>query len=204
MKKDNATKELKISNAIGNLKNGDYSTFNIIYEENYDAIYAFLRQKLYDNHSMVEDLTSETFIKFLICLDRYTHINRFRLRSFLYSIAFRIFVDYYRKNKFITFTEIDEDTLNLFHTDSSQIINSIDKKICKKALFLALNRLDKKYKRVLELFYFQEMSYKEIQTELNIPETTIKIHLNRARKLLRSQIGKNKIFSDRPVRKLSA
>jgi len=203
MKEENARKELKISQAVCSLKAGDYSNFNIIYEENYDAIYAFLNQKLFKNHPVAEDLTSETFIKFLLSVDRYTHVNRFKLRSFLYSIAFRIFVDHYRKVKNISFIEIDEDTLNLLQTDGTTITHSIDKKIYRSLIFNALQRIDPKYRKVIELFYLNEMSYKEIQSELNIPETTIKIHLNRARHLLRCQLRKTKIFSDRLQPKLS-
>lgn len=197
MKKNATTKELIISQAVSDLKDGDYSNFNIIYEETNAAVYSFLRQKLLNDPSMAEDLTSETYIKFLLSLDRYTHINRFRLRSFLYSIAFRIFVDYYRKFKNIRFTEIDEETLNLFKTDASTITQPIDRKIGKQALSKALSRLDPKYQRVLELFYMKEMSYKEIQQELNMPETTIKVQLCRARNLLRVQMKKSKVFKDR-------
>lgn len=197
MKKNAARKELLISEAVAGLKDGDYSNFNIIYEETYDAVFSFLRRKLMNAPAMAEDLTSETFIKFLLSLDRYTHINRSLLRSFLYSIAFRIFVDYYRKTKNIKFTEIDSDVFNVFKTDASTITQPIDTKIGKQAIFNALNRLAPKYKRVIELFYLKEMSYKEIQQELNMPEATVKVHLNRARHLMRKQMKKNKVFRER-------
>ncbi len=203
MNKTDTNKELVVAKAIWSLKSGDYSGFNVIYEENFDAIYAFHRRKVFKEPAIAEDLTSETFIKFLLSLDRYTHSNSYRLKSFLYSIAFRVFVDYYRKNNKVIFTEIDDTTVDLLQTDSSAITKAIDDKTQKQAIFSALNRIDPKYKRVIELFYLQELSYKEIQNELNLPSSTIKVHLNRARQLLRSQMKRSKIFGERLELKLT-
>lgn len=45
-------------------------------------------------------------------------------------------------------------------------------------------RLPEKYRQVLLLFYFEEKSYEEVASMLNLPMGTVKTHLHRARKEL--------------------
>ncbi|HJR79514.1 MAG TPA: sigma-70 family RNA polymerase sigma factor [Anaerolineales bacterium] len=52
----------------------------------------------------------------------------------------------------------------------------------------ALASLPAHYRVVIELRHYQEMSYQEIATELNIPLSDVKSHLFRARKLLAEKL----------------
>ena len=47
-----------------------------------------------------------------------------------------------------------------------------------------MDNLKPKYKEMIELFYFQELSHEEISKKLNLPIGTIKAQLFRARDLL--------------------
>lgn len=52
-------------------------------------------------------------------------------------------------------------------------------------LHIALKKLPEKYKTVIHLFYFEDMSVSEIGSALSIKESTIKSRLDRARDMLR-------------------
>lgn len=47
-----------------------------------------------------------------------------------------------------------------------------------------VSRLKERYRRLIELRYFEEFSYEEIAEELNLPIGTVKAQLFRARELL--------------------
>jgi len=47
-----------------------------------------------------------------------------------------------------------------------------------------VDQLKPKYKQLVELRYFEEMSYEEIADELNLPLGTVKAQLFRARELM--------------------
>jgi RNA polymerase sigma-70 factor (ECF subfamily) len=47
-----------------------------------------------------------------------------------------------------------------------------------------LNKLPRKYIRVLELLYFEELSYEQIARKLELPLGTVKIQIYRAKSLL--------------------
>ncbi len=56
------------------------------------------------------------------------------------------------------------------------------------AIHRAILRLPPRYRAVIELRHFQELSYAEIATTLGIPESDVKSHLFRARQLLREYL----------------
>ncbi len=57
-------------------------------------------------------------------------------------------------------------------------------------LLKLIKKLKPHYQEVIQLRYFQEMSYKEISEEINEPMTNVKVKLLRARKLLAEIIQK--------------
>jgi len=61
-----------------------------------------------------------------------------------------------------------------------------------RMMHLAVNQLRPKYKTLIELRYFQELSYEEISKELNISMNNVKIQLFRAKYMLSSIMEKVK------------
>jgi RNA polymerase sigma-70 factor, ECF subfamily len=53
-----------------------------------------------------------------------------------------------------------------------------------------ITELPKKYAAILTLFYLEDMTHEEICDVLQIPLGTVKVHLHRARVLLREQLSK--------------
>ena len=194
--KNRGSNEDAIQLAVDNVRTGDYNNFNIIYNTYYNSIYSFLVKKT-GRHSVAEDLTSETFIKFLGSINRYQHISKIRLGSYLFSIAYRNFVDFFRESRRAELVDIDTMFSEKFLVDPVALENQVDSKIRKTLLLNAVNLLGSDYKKIIEMFYFQQMSYHEIQDQLKIPEGTIKVRLSRARKLLNHNLSKQQAFSDR-------
>ncbi|TAE48968.1 MAG: sigma-70 family RNA polymerase sigma factor, partial [Bacteroidetes bacterium] len=58
----------------------------------------------------------------------------------------------------------------------------------KHYLEMAIERLPEKYRTLVELRYFQELSYEEVADELDIPLGTVKAQLFRARELLNEEL----------------
>lgn len=60
-----------------------------------------------------------------------------------------------------------------------------DEVVDKEDLSFALKKLPKKYNAVLHLFYYEDMSTKEIADTLNLSESNVRIQLTRARRKLK-------------------
>lgn len=86
----------------------------------------------------------------------------------------------YIKALFRSHTDIDECTAvspDSFETQSQQ------------DLFNAVMNLPKKYSTVIHLFYYEDLSVKEISGYLNIKESAVKTRLSRAREKLKQELG---------------
>lgn len=66
--------------------------------------------------------------------------------------------------------------------------NLVDELKEKSEVYYAVLELPKKYRTVVHLFYYEDMSINEISSLLNINESTIKSQLHRARKLLKETL----------------
>ncbi len=69
-----------------------------------------------------------------------------------------------------------------------------DTKVEKEHLSFALKKLSKKYSVVLYLFYFEDMSIKEIASALNLKEGNVGVLLSRARQKLKEILEKEELI----------
>ncbi|KAA0564647.1 sigma-70 family RNA polymerase sigma factor [Bacillus sp. CH30_1T] len=56
-------------------------------------------------------------------------------------------------------------------------------------LLEAINRLNEKHKNAIILFYFHDLSIREIAKALNLPESTVKTNLRRGKERLKKLLG---------------
>ncbi len=130
------------------------------------------------------DLTQETFMRAFRSLDRYDEAYAFR--TWLYSIGTNVCRDWARRQKRLPETAAlhdEHDAIDLGeHVDPADIaINTSDQ----EALARAVAALPEAYKALIILFYIEELSQDEMGKILQLPLTTIKNRLYRARLLLR-------------------
>ncbi len=59
-------------------------------------------------------------------------------------------------------------------------------------LQFVLNQIAEEYRTVVVLYYFEELSYKEVSTVLDIPIGTVMSRLSRAKQFLRSQLTRRR------------
>jgi RNA polymerase sigma-70 factor (ECF subfamily) len=153
-----------------------------------DAIY-FMLLKMVNNQSDAEDLTIEAFGKAFKNINQYT--PNFAFSTWLFKIATNNCIDFIRKKRGNTVSldqSVDEEE-NLAPSASIQsdsmdpeenMINQQKVKLMREVV----SKLKPRYRRLVELRYFNEFSYDEISKELDLPIGTVKAQLFRARELL--------------------
>lgn len=132
------------------------------------------------NWQTAEDLTQDSFLRFFRSL--HTFRGEASIKTFLYRIAINVCHDYLTswKHKKITITNTFQ---KLLHTEPSteQVVISMEDTA---KLVMAIEQLPPKYKDVIIVFHFGEMSLEETGTVLNLPINTVKTRLRRARQML--------------------
>ncbi len=162
-----------------------YATLMLRYK---DSIY-FLLLKMVHNEDDANDLTIEAFGKAFSNLSKYT--PEFAFSTWLYKIALNNSIDFIRKKKVETLSlfELKEgEQGESFRIDVQSSApdpeESYIKKQRNKLLRAVIEKISPKYRVLIELRYYDELSYEEIAEETGLPLGTVKAQLFRAKGLL--------------------
>lgn len=165
---------------------GDQKAYSDLLGKYRDAIY-FMLLKMVNNASDAEDLTIEAFGKAFKNIAQYT--PNYAFSTWLFKIASNNCIDFIRKKKanLISLDEND-DSEDRAPTDIQANTPDPEERLIKdqKVILLrgVVSKLKPRYRKLIELRYFKELSYEEISEELELPIGTVKAQLFRARELL--------------------
>jgi RNA polymerase sigma-70 factor (ECF subfamily) len=104
-----------------------------------------------------------------------------KMRAWMYRSAVRLYIDHYRRDKKyldILQKEFFKNMQNKYETPDYL------------PLYHAVQKLPRKYRMVIDLHYFQDLSVKEIAELLHISISKVKIDLMRGRQRLKKQLEK--------------
>ncbi|TVQ89092.1 MAG: sigma-70 family RNA polymerase sigma factor [Bacteroidetes bacterium] len=152
-----------------------------------DTIY-FMLVKMTGNVDDAEDLTLEAFGKAFKNLSQYTPDYAFS--TWLFKIASNNCIDFMRKKKKNVLANDNYDDVNeSYHVKSmaSEGLDPEENLIKSQKIELmrkVVEKLKPRYKKLIQLRYFDEYSYEEICEELDLPLGTVKAQLFRAREFL--------------------
>jgi len=164
-----------------------YADLMVHYKE---AVY-FMVLKMVSDPIDAEDLTIESFGKAFKKLHLYE--PKFAFSTWLFKIATNNTIDFLRKKRTKTISIdsgfSDKDGENyLFEIPSKGRTPEADMIRHEKfdVLHKVIETLKPRYRNLVKLRYFDELSYDEISKELNIPIGTVKAQLFRAKALLQN------------------
>ena len=174
---------MEIKEAINRAKANDQKAFNYLLDTFWDAVYGFQLKRIH-NENDAEDITIQTFSRAFDKIE--TFDDNYKFKTWLITISKNIHIDLLRKEKRSIAQVISKDT-NYAHqvldeSPSPEDILITEQNLTK--LLRDIKKLKPHYQKVINLRYFQELSYKEISKQLDNPINHVKVKLLRAKKLL--------------------
>ena len=137
--------------------------------------------RLLHERAEAEDLTQETFIRAGERLQTFDEERVFG--PWIRRVAANVCLNHLESRK--RMIELDEER----DADESQRPEAqVEVRERSQQVRRALASLPSRYRVVIELRHYQELSYEEIAAELNIPLSDVKSHLFRARKILAEKL----------------
>lgn len=142
------------------------------------------------NAHLADDLAQETLLRGLRALSSLSDPERFG--PWLCGIALRICLDHCKspKNKQVPFSALGQnhqpDNFLAPSAESSLVI--LEREEEQQRLREQVERLPADYRQVLMLFYYQDITYREIAELLGVSVPTVNARLTRARTLLRARL----------------
>lgn len=171
------------------LDNNDQKAYAELMSLYRDSIY-FMLMRMVKNSDDAEDLTLMTFGKAFRYLDKYS--PEYAFSTWLFRIAVNNSIDFLRvKNSMPQCVEED-----LYEYNTTALIEKVqsdwqptpeDEIIDKQRFQLlryAVTQLPEKYRTVIELRYYEDLSYEEISERLSITLSNVKIQIMRAKQML--------------------
>jgi RNA polymerase sigma-70 factor (ECF subfamily) len=171
---------------------GDQKAYALLMERYRNSVYHTML-KMVNNRDDADDLTIEAFGKAFAKLSSY--VPRYAFSTWLFRIAINNAIDYIRKRKLHIYS-IDESVDGEGSSDYSFCLKSScldpEEEIIRtqriQLMRQLLGQLNNKYRLMIELRYFEELSYEEIADELGIPLGTVKAQLFRAKEMLANML----------------
>ena len=143
-------------------------------------VYSYVNDK-----AMAEDLTQEIFVKCYKSL--HTYKGNANIKTWLWRIAINHCKDYLKSwhNKYVIVSENESTNTN---TNKEMIEQLVIQKEDDHQLVIAIMNLPIKYREVLYLFYYENLSLKELSVLIGKNENTVKTRLRRAKELLKERL----------------
>ncbi|TYP98769.1 RNA polymerase sigma-70 factor (ECF subfamily) [Tenacibaculum adriaticum] len=180
----------KLLDHIQKAKKGNQISFNYLLDTYWSSVYSF-QLKRTQNENDAEDIAIQTFSK---AFDKiHTFDEQYQFKTWLIAISKNVHIDLLRKrkssNSIATTKQQEEEVYKVIDDTPSPEDEIITEQNLAK-LLKDIKQLKPKYQEIINLRYFQELSYKEISEQLNEPMNNVKVKLLRAKKLLAEIIKK--------------
>ncbi len=175
---------------IYRIQNGEISLYELLIRRYNSFLYKIGRTYAY-NHQDTEDLMQETYI------NAYYNLSKFENRSSFKTWLTKIMLHqcYHKKHKFSFQKEMAvENSTTEKYNPMFQDDSNTEKKVINKelghALEVALNQIPETYRIVFTLRELNGLSVAETAEAMDVSESNIKVRLNRAKAMLRTELAK--------------
>ena len=168
----------------------DQTAIEQLYNMTNDNVYYSIKTMI-KNEDVVMDIMQDTYVKAFASLSQLKEPAAFR--GWIKRIAHNKTVDYLRKAKPVMFSEmvsVDSDEMIDFKDERTASMPEavMDQKETSRLIGEILDGLSEEQRTAVGMFYFDNMSVKEIADVLDVSENTVKSRLNYARKKIEVEV----------------
>lgn len=180
----------KLPSLVARAQAGDNQALNDLFTETYNDVYYFALKTVKDE-TLAADITQETFVTI------FKNINSLNdpiaYPAWSRQITYRNCLQHIKKQTKETVVDENEDGSTIFDTiqeDREDFIpdKNLDKEDFKKTILDIVDCLPAEQRTAVILYYYDELSVKQIAEIQGVTEGTVKSRLNYARKTIKSSV----------------
>lgn len=183
-----------MSYLVQKARENDQEALTEIYKISSPAVYKTIRVLIKDEDT-VYDILQDTYVKAFTRLNQLQ--NPDKLIPWLKMIANNLAKDWLKKSKPVFFTDIygGEELEDIPFEESIEDVRSelnpemaMDQQEAKRLVMEILDHLPEDQRVVIGMFYYEEMSVKDIAQTLGVSENTVKSRLSYGRRKIKEQV----------------
>jgi RNA polymerase sigma-70 factor (ECF subfamily) len=166
-------------------RRGDRRAGAQLFERHYDSIARFFHNKAPRD---ADDLIQRTFLRCVETHDRLRKPDSFRF--YLFGVARNVLLEFFeekgRRQRHEAPNFFETSIEDVAPTPSTALVRAREERV----ILDALRRIPLELQIVLELYYWEELSARELAEVLEVPEGTVRTRLRRAKELFQQEIGR--------------
>jgi RNA polymerase sigma-70 factor (ECF subfamily) len=162
---------------ISAIQQGDILAYGELVKRYQRGLFVFVMRIIHDEHA-ARDVVQETLVKVYQIIDRIDVQKKFS--TFVFEIAKNQAISVLRSRKKNVSLE---DIVDI--EDDKHFLEELYRSDMARGVRKAVSELATKYKKVITLYYFDDLSYEEVSRKLDIPVNTVRTHLKRAKEQLK-------------------
>ncbi|MEE2954107.1 MAG: sigma-70 family RNA polymerase sigma factor [Bacteroidota bacterium] len=173
---------------------GNHASFERLLTRHKNRVYAFIMSKI-KNRDITEDIFQDTFIKVINSLKTGKYNEEGKFLPWVMRIAHNLVIDHFRRNKKMSVLRSTEE-FDIFDVIPQDSLNQEEEMIIEQThanLKSLIDKLPNDQKEVLQLRYYEDMSFKEIA---KLTDVSINTALGRMRYAL---INLRKISNEKNI-----
>ena len=137
----------------------------------FDTVYKLALSQT-KNQTFAEDVTQDVFVRFIQNKDKFE--SKEHIKAWLIRVTINCSKSVFMSSWFKKIVPLEED-LTFDNPEKSDV-------------YFAVKDIPLKYLTLINLFYYEDMSVREIAESIDIKESTVKSHLHRGRMLLKNKL----------------
>lgn len=170
---------------------GEQEAITELYNRTYNNAYYTVKALIKDEDTAL-DIIQDSYVKAFKSLNQLKEADKFR--AWVKRICHNHAVDYLRKTKPVMFSAMstDDEKVVEFEDDRTENLpeEAMEQKETSRLIKEILDSLSDEQRLVVGMFYYEQLSVKEIAETLSLNENTIKSRLNYARKKIEERVTK--------------
>lgn len=163
---------------------GEKKACTALFDRYRSSVFQFICRRTPDPAD-AHDLAMEAFGKAFMKL--HTFVPNYAFSTWLFKIAHNHCIDFSRRRRLEQAHRATFDEVALSNRPD-ELLNPEESMIRQERIamvFSLLQQLNPRYRRMIELRFYEELSYEEIAEKLNLPIGTVKAQLFRAKEMMR-------------------
>lgn len=159
---------------VASYAEGSNEAFDILLNRYRSKVFSYIFH-IVKNQDVADDIFQETFVKIIMTIKQGRYVETGKFSAWVTRIARNLVIDYFRQEKSENLVSIDNDDVDILNrrdlSDSTIEDNMVQTQICNDIRRL-IHSLPDSQRNVIEMRFYQNMSFKEIADATNVSINT--------------------------------
>lgn len=159
---------------VASYAEGSNEAFDVLLNRYRGKVFSYIFH-IVKNQDVADDIFQETFVKIIMTIKQGRYVETGKFSAWVTRIARNLVIDYFRQEKSENLVSIDNDDVDILNrrdlSDNTIEDNMVQTQICNDIRRL-IHSLPDSQRNVIEMRFYQNMSFKEIADATNVSINT--------------------------------